>query len=129
MSDHSSDRFSRPPPETPRSEPEIIPPGRSDPRGGWPIEEAGPRDGAGDCASHAVFITVDDEGRARYRSFTPPGPFMIGLVLTLLGLVGAAILLLALGFVLFLIPVAALAVGALLISGRVRRWWNGIGRN
>ncbi|MGZ9107106.1 MAG: hypothetical protein ACXW3M_15165, partial [Rhodoplanes sp.] len=75
------------------------------------------------------FITVDEQGRTRYRTFTPPGPFTIGVVLALIGLIGAAILLLALGFVLFLIPVVAVVIAALALSGRVRTWWRRLARN
>ena len=56
-------------------------------------------------------------------TFTPPGPFTIGVVLALLGLIGAAILLLAFGLVLLLIAVVAIGVVALALSGRVRTWW------
>jgi hypothetical protein len=80
-------------------------------------------------ADAAIFVTVDEHGRTQYRTFTPPGPFTIGIVLTVLGLVGAAILMLALGFVLFLIPVVAIIVGGLLLSGRLRQWWNRLERN
>jgi hypothetical protein len=76
-----------------------------------------------------VFISVDEQGRTRYRTFTPPGPFTIGVVLALLGLIGAAILLLAFGLVLFLIPLVAIAVAALALSSRVRMWWRRLARN
>jgi hypothetical protein len=130
MSDHPSDRL---PPEKPRSEPEIIPPGYGDESPwsrdtGWPDAA---RTLAGDVNPHGsgVFISVDEQGRTRYRTFTPPGPFTIGVVLALLGLIGAAILLLAFGLVLFLIPVVAIAVAALVLSGRVRMWWRRLARN
>jgi hypothetical protein len=124
-----SDPTDHTPPQKPRSEPEIIPPGREGSpwaQEGWPFQSAD----AGDKeANSAVFITVDEQGRTHYRTFTPPGPFTIGLVLALIGLVGAAILMLALGFVLFLIPVVAVAVAALMLSGRVRTWWRRLARN
>jgi hypothetical protein len=131
MSDHPSDRL---PPEKPRSEPEIIPPGYGD-ESPWSRDTAWP-DAAraaleGDTSSHGsgVFISVDEQGRTRYRTFTPPGPFTIGVVLALLGLVGATILLLAFGLVLFLIPVVAIAVAALVLSGRIRVWWRRLAQN
>ena len=126
MSDHPSDRL---PPEKPRSEPEIIPPGRDDSpwtQEGWP-SDAARSEADPSSRSSGVYITVDEQGRTHYRTFTPPGPFTIGLVLALIGLIGAAILLLALGFVLFLIPVVAIAVAALALSGRVRIWWRRLG--
>ena len=130
MSDHPSDRHS---PEKPRSEPEIIPPGRGD-ASPWSQDTPWPdelRASEGDPGAQAssVFITVDEQGRTRYRTFTPPGPFTIGVVLALIGLIGAAILLLALGFVLFLIPVVAVVIAALALSGRVRTWWRRLARN
>jgi hypothetical protein len=130
MSDNPSDRLT---PEKPRSEPEIIPPGRGDDSPWskdtrWPDKLRG-REGDPDALASSVFITVDEQGRTRYRTFTPPGPFTIGIVLALIGLIGAAILLLALGFVLFLIPVVAVVIAALALSGRVRSWWRRLGRN
>ena len=116
-------------PQEPLSEPEIIPPGREGSpwaQEDWPFQPSGE---AADQANSTVFITVDEQGRTHYRTFTPPGPFTIGLVLALVGLVGAAILMLALGFVLFLIPVVAVAVAALVLSGRVRTWWRRLARN
>jgi hypothetical protein len=120
-------RSDRPPPEQPRHEPEIIPPGREDPR--WTGDMRRPDSARVGPADAAIFVTVDEHGRTQYRTFTPPGPFTIGIVLTVLGLVGAAILMLALGFVLFLIPVVAIIVGGLLLSGRLRQWWNRLERN
>lgn len=121
-------QYDRPSPEQPRHEPEIIPPGRGDPRWKGGLRQP-PHDQRAGGAEDAVFITVDEHGRTQYRTFTLPGPFTIGIVLTLLGLIGAAILMLALGFVLFLIPVVAIVVGALLLSGRLRQWWSRLGRN
>jgi len=122
----TNDPTDRTPPQKPRSEPEIIPPGRE----GSPWAHEGQSAGEADqTANSAVFITVDEQGRTHYRTFTPPGPFTIGLVLALVGLVGAAILMLALGFVLFLIPVVAVAVVALVLSGRIRTWWRRLARN
>jgi hypothetical protein len=125
----TNDPTDRTPPQKPRSEPEIIPPGREGSpwaHEGWPFQSAGEAD---QNANSAVFITVDEQGRTHYRTFKPPGPFTIGLVLALVGLVGAAILMLALGFVLFLIPVVGVAVVALVLSGRIRTWWRRLARN
>jgi hypothetical protein len=110
-----------PPPQAPRSEPEILPPERRDPR--WTGHDAQTR-----ARGSGVFITVDEHGHTRYTTFKPPGPFTIWLVLIVIGLVGAAILMLALGFVLFLIPVVAIAIAALVLSGSIRAWWRRVGR-
>ncbi len=115
----------RPPPEQPRSEPEIFSPG--DPRG-QPNARSPFDDAREDSANSAVFITVDEHGRTHYRTFKPPGPFTMGVVLTLLGLAGAAILLFALGFILFLIPVAVISIGALALSGHLKKWWQQLER-
>lgn len=128
MRDQSSDR---PPPEQPRSEPEIIPPGgrggspwrRNGERGSAsrpPFEDAQPRSWRNPSG---VFVAIDEEGRARYRRFTPPGPFAITMALIVIGLVGAAILMLALGFVLVLVPIVAIVFAALILSGQARAWW------
>lgn len=125
MSDYPTDRSK---PEKPRSEPEIIPPGQGDASpwshdAGWPDAARAANHGDSTSPGTAVFISVDEQGRTRYHTFTPPGPFTIGVVLALLGLIGAAILLLAFGLVLFLIPVVAIAVVALFLSSRIRTWW------
>ncbi len=113
----------RPPPEQPRSEPEILAPGdpRGEPNARSPFGDA-------DADNSAVFITVDEHGRTHYRKITPPGPFTMGVVLTLIGLAGAAILLFALGFILFLIPVAVVTIGALALSGHLKKWWGQLER-
>lgn len=116
-----TNRPADPPPEAPRSEPEILPPERRDPS--WTERHAQAHErGSG------VFISVDEHGHTRYTTFKPPGPFTIWLALIVIGLIGAAILMLALGFVLFLIPVVAIAIAALVLSGSVRAWWRRIGR-
>lgn len=109
------DRNRDPKPEKPRYEPEIIPPASDD--AVWTEAVRG-------SARRAdVFIAFDEDGRTRYTTFKPPGPFTIWLVLMVIGLVGAAVLMLALGFVLFLIPVVVIAAAALILSGRIRAWW------
>jgi len=123
-----SDPSERLPPEKPRSEPEILPPspGGDSPWSrdtDWPDAGRAALEGDANPSGTGVFITVDEQGRTQYRHFTPPGPFTIGVVLGLLGLIGAAILLLVFGLVLFLIPVIAIAVVALVLSSRIRTWW------
>jgi hypothetical protein len=131
MSDYPTDRSK---PEKPRSEPEIIPPGHCDASPwshdpGWPDAARAANHGDSTSPGSAVFISVDEQGRTRYHTFTPPGPFTIGVVLALLGLIGAAIVLLAFGLVLFLIPVVAVTVVALALSGRIRTWWRRLTQN
>jgi hypothetical protein len=96
-------------PEQPRVEPEILPPDGDEPVGrGMP-----PR----------VFMFVDRDGRTRFASFRAPGPLTLMLALFILGAIGAAILVLVLGFVLVWIPVAVLAVAALTFSTQIRATW------
>jgi hypothetical protein len=99
----SHDDRSRPP-EQPRSEPEIIPPGRNERRGETYVWTAG------DGATYRVHV-------AR------PSPFAIILVLVVAALALAAIVLLLLGLVLVWIPVAVLVVAALIIAGYIRYYW------
>ena len=113
------DRYPNREPEKPRSEPEIIPPGRDEALWTEAVRSGRQRSD--------FFIAFDEDGRTRYTTFKPPGPFTIWLVLIVIGLVGAAGLMLALGFVLFLIPVVAVAIAALLLSGQIRAWWRKLG--
>jgi hypothetical protein len=101
---HSSDR--EPKPETPRFEPEIIPPSRDRARpDAW------------------VDISGGETIRARRATFRAPGPLGIILVLVALGLVASVILLLVVGFVLVWIPIVAFALAALILFGTVRSYW------
>ncbi len=93
-------------PERPRSEPEIIPPGRS----------GGRRDSG-------IFVWVADREGMRRANVTLPGPFTIFLALALVVLVAAVILALVLGAILFWLPIFVLAVGALLIAATARQYW------
>jgi hypothetical protein len=98
-----------PRPEQPRVEPEILPPDGDEPVGrGMPSR---------------MFVFVDRDGRARFTSFRPPGPLTLMLALLILGAIGAAILVLVLGFVLVWIPAAVLAVAALAFSSQIRAAW------
>jgi hypothetical protein len=98
-----------PRPEQPRVEPEILPPDGDEPIGrGMPSR---------------MFIFVDREGRTRFASFRPPGPLTLMLALVILGAIGAAILVLVLGFVLVWIPAAVLVVAALAFSSQIRTAW------
>ena len=95
-----------PQPETPRFEPEIIPPthGRTRPAD-W-IDASGA-----------------ERIRVRHATFRAPGPLGIILALVALGLVASVILLLLVGFVLVWIPLVAFALAALIIVGLVRGYW------
>jgi hypothetical protein len=105
MTDHDS-RGRQGPPEHPRSEPEIIPPDRD----------------GGRRRSH-VWIWVADREGMRRTAVPIPGPFMILLAFAVAGLVAALVLIVALGAVLFWVPVIILAVGALLLAAAVRQYW------
>jgi hypothetical protein len=96
-------------PEQPRAEPEILPPDGDEPIGrGMP-----PR----------MFVFVGRDGRARFASLRPPGPLTLMLALVILGVIGASILVLVLGFVLVWIPAAVVAVAALAFSSQIRAAW------
>lgn len=112
------DRYSNREPERPRSEPEIIPPDR---------DEASWTEAVRAGQPSGFFIAFDEDGRAHYTKFKPPSPFTIWLVLIVIGLVGGAVLMLALGFVLFLIPVVAVLIAGLVLSGQIRAWWRKLG--
>lgn len=93
------------PPENPRSEPEILPPERARGRGPRPY----------------VWIwTADGSGAPR---MTAPGVFAILLAFAFAGLVATVILLVALGAVLFWVPVIILVMSALVLSALFRQYW------
>ncbi|MBK5961924.1 hypothetical protein CCR97_27505 [Rhodoplanes elegans] len=106
--------------EQPRAEPEIIPPGAPDPvrPGGARASDAEPEGFPG-----AVFITVDEQGRTRYTKIEPPGPFAVAIGMLVLGGIVAAILLVALGLVLFWVPVIVIAVALVLFSSYLKAAW------
>jgi hypothetical protein len=98
MSDpHSPHR----PPERPRVEPEIIPPG-AQPRGRYPGGSFG--------GSYRVYVAQ-------------PGPFTLFALLLLAGLVVVALVLFVVGAVLFWIPLVALVVGGLIAAAYARYYW------
>src|SRR5262245_66135205 len=101
------DRGRNGPPEYPRSEPEILPPERDRRRAGH--------------QSH-VWIWTSDGGGGTPR-LTAPGIFAILLAFAFAGLVAAMILLVALGAVLFWVPVIIITIGALLLAAAVRQYW------
>lgn len=101
-----ADRRNPSEPETPRFEPEIIPPAR---------DRARPDDW--------IDISGDETIRVRRATIRAPGPLGIILVLVALGLVASVILVLLVGFVLVWIPIVAFALAALIVVGLVRRYW------
>ena len=102
-SDHAMIQRSTPPSEEPRTEPEIIPPGRAD---GRSAREA-----------HAHF---DVHGAHRIY-VARLGPLRIILAMLVIAIIAAVILFVLLGAALILIPVAALLVTATVIAGLLRR--------
>jgi hypothetical protein len=93
-------------PEQPRSEPEIIPPGRG----------RSSRDESG------IFVAIDDGSGGRVY-VARPGPFSIILALLIVGLIAAVILVALLGFVLIWIPVVIVLVAAAFLSASIRHYW------
>ena len=93
-------------PERPRSEPEIIPPGRSSGRA---------RDG--------IWISVNDEAGPRRMYIAPPGPFAIIVGLAVLGLIAAVMLILLLSVAVIWIPVVIILVAAFVLSVTFRQYW------
>ncbi len=99
----------RPPPETPRFEPEIIPPGQhSGRRTRGRVDE---------------FVFVDSKGRTHRAALKMPGPFAIGAGIAVFAIIAIAILSLAVSFALVLIPVVAIAIAGAIGYGYTRRWW------
>ena len=94
---------STPPSEEPRTEPEIIPPGRADGRSARGVHAY-----VGGRGVHRIYI-------ARL------GPFRIILVALVIALIAVVILFALLGAVLILIPVVALLVAATVIAALLRR--------
>ncbi len=94
------DNGSRRPPERPRSEPEIIPPG------------AQPRGFGGENFSGSYRIYV-----------AQPGPLTLFFALLLAGLIAAGLFLFVVGAVLFWIPLIVLAIGGLIAFVYARVYW------
>jgi hypothetical protein len=96
-----------PPPEQPRSEPEIIPPGEADSRSPW----------------GSVWRSRSGSQRVYVAHV---GPFGFGLVALAVALIAALMFLLVLGAFVVLIPLAGLVFAALVIAGMLRgsfrRW-------
>ena len=92
----------------PRSEPEIIPPGRPG---------RNQRDG--------IWVSIDENGEARRVFMSRPGPFTIILALAILGLIAVVMLILLLSVAVIWIPVVIVLITAFVASiywRRFRMW-------
>lgn len=99
----------RPRAETPRYEPEIIPPG----------EEA-----RGRTTFESVFVRVEEgEDGIRRVTLKRPGPFTIILILLAIGLVVALLFVVLSALVLIWIPIAIAGILFALFSGTARQYW------
>jgi len=87
--------------EEPRSEPEIIPPGNA--------EQGKPR--------KRIFVDTHSSERVYIGK---PSPFGLILVVLITGLLSAAMLVLLLGAFLFVLPIAALFITAVIVAGLLR---------
>jgi hypothetical protein len=95
----------------PRSEPEIIPPGRS-----------GERDPGG------IWVSVDDNDGPRRVFVARPSPLMIILGLAILGLIGVVMLIVLLSVAVIWIPVVIVLIAAFVASMYWRRFKLWLGR-
>jgi len=103
-----SDQRPAPQGEQPRSEPEIIPPGRDDWRGhrSWPF--------VGQQGTHRIYVTR-------------LGPFSTFLLIGAIGLVAALLLIIVLGAFLLWIPIVVLVLAIAIISGLLRGYFRRLG--
>jgi hypothetical protein len=104
----------RPRAETPRVEPEIIPPG----------EEA-----RGRTAFESVFIRMEEgEDGIRRVTLKRPGPFAIVLILLGIGLAVALFFVVLSALVLIWIPIVVVGILFALFSGTARHYWDRLRR-
>jgi hypothetical protein len=89
----------------PRSEPEIIPPGR-----------------AGRNQRGGIWVSIDENGETRRVNVTPLGPFTIILALAILGLIGVIMLIVLLSVAVIWIPVVMVLIAAFVLSMYWRRF-------
>ena len=108
----------QPPPEQPRTEPEIIPPGQS------PRLRPAP-DG--------VYIRIDEFDDVRRIHVARPGLASIILALVIVGVIVAVVFFLLAGVLLVVIPIVIAAIVFALLSVAVRQnwrrlqaWWDGV---
>jgi chromate transport protein ChrA len=107
----------QPPPERPRSEPEIIPPG----------QEARVRHGP-----DGIYIRVDEFDDVRRIHVARPGLPSIILALVIVGIIAAVIFFLLAGVLLVVIPLVLAVIVFALVSvalrqnwRRLQAWWDG----
>jgi hypothetical protein len=93
-------------PSQPRSEPEIIPPGRS-----------GRSDPAG------IWISLDQDGGTQRVYMARPSLFTIIVALALLGIIAAVMLIVLLSVAVIWIPVVIVLTVTFLLSVVVRQYW------
>jgi len=111
MTDHSRNQPHPPEPEQPRQEPEIIPP------------DGRPRRDQGFDPRARVFVYMDRDGNTRRMNVSPPGPLTIILILVAIAIIAATIFALVLGALVFLLPIAAIALVALVGYAYARGAW------
>lgn len=104
--------------ETPRFEPEIIPPGRG--RSGAEDGRSGAEDWAGGFGEETIRVH-----RATLRA---PGPLSVIIALVVIGLIAATVLLVLIGVVLVWVPLGALVIAGLLLAATVRGYWRRLRR-
>lgn len=97
-------------PETPRVEPEILPPDGEDPR---------PRGGR-----PGVFVFIDRDGRTHQVNMGAGRPFIVVLALLIFALISAVILALLFGALLIWIPVAATIILGMIAFAYFRGFWH-----
>ena len=100
-------------PEIPRVDPEIIPPEHTQSRFG---------------TRERVWVFVDRSGRTRRITAVTPGPLSIILALLIAGFVVAVVLLLLLGLVVVWVPIIVAAIVAVVLSVRIRGFWQRLRR-
>jgi hypothetical protein len=103
------------PPERPRAEPEIIPPGRNSDRAGNPPWQATWQTGWGQNGN------PDGMWRTQRVFVMRPGPLGFAVLMLALGLIAAAIVLTLIGAFLIWIPVVALFVAGAAVFRFLRR--------
>ena len=99
-------------PEQPRSEPEIIPPGR---------DQRGPRGGG---SFDSAWLGIDERDGVRRVYLKRPSIWAIVLALLVVGVVAGLVLLVLAGLVLFWVPVVAVVILLTIVSAAMRSRWH-----
>ena len=114
-----ADQQNQNPPERPRAEPEIIPPGRNSGRAGNPPWQATWQTGWGQNGRSDG--NPNDPWRTQRVFVMRPGPLGFAVLMLALGLIAAAIVLTLIGAFLIWIPVVALFVAGAAVFRFLRR--------